>query len=117
MPQASQYRIKVNTDGSIKIPNKSSDLNISAYDMEHAKYFRDTKRPGGQIVEMEVPKWYDDFLNENIVPQEGYKTNLKNQGGTAPKLVDPTTPGTSYELPAPWIEWLEEYTIGSRIIP
>lgn len=29
---------------------------------------------------------------------------------TAPKLVDPTTPGVSYELPAePWIEWLEEY--------
>lgn len=37
------------------------------------------------------------------------KKNPLNQGGTAPKIVDKTTPGNSYELPAPWSEWLEEY--------
>ncbi|WP_054847172.1 hypothetical protein [Acetivibrio straminisolvens] len=65
---------------------------------------------------MEVPKWFDDLLKENLVPQQGYKTNINNQGGTAPKVTDPKTPGTSYELPAPWIEWLEENIINYRII-
>ncbi|WP_200880588.1 hypothetical protein [Clostridium drakei] len=32
-----------------------------------------------------------------------------NQGGTVRKIVDQTTPGNSYELPAPWIEWIDEF--------
>lgn len=117
MPRASQKRIIVNENGTIKISNKDADLNISAYDLEHAKYFRDTKRPGGEIIEMEVPKWFDDFLRGNLVPQEGYRSNILNQGGTAPKLVDPTTPGTSFELPTPWVQWLEEYATNAKVIP
>jgi hypothetical protein len=31
-----------------------------------------------------------------------------NQGGTVPKIVDPTTPGRSYEFPAPWIHLNED---------
>ena len=115
--QTSQYRIIINGDGSISIPNKNADLNISAYDLEHAQYFRDTARPGGEIVEFEVPKYLDDLIKENVVDQYGYTKNPLNQGGTAPKLVDPTTPGVSYELPSsPWLEWLEEYAHSSKII-
>ena len=115
--QTSQFRIISNQDGSISIPNKSADLNISAYDLEHARYFRDTARPGGEIVEFEVPKYLDDLIKENLVDQYGYTKNPLNQGGTAPKLVDPTTPGTSYELPSSsWLEWLEEYGNSSKKI-
>lgn len=53
--------------------------------------------------------------NENAIPQKEYKSNALNQGGTAPKIVDPTTPGNSYELPALWIEWIEEYAKNGRI--
>ncbi|TWG83214.1 hypothetical protein L604_001100000350 [Bacillus subtilis J27] len=108
--KTSQYRIKVNSDGSIAIPIKNADLNISAYNLEHAKYYRDVARPGGEIVEFKVPKEIDDLIKETVIDQYGYTKNPRNQGRTAPKLVDPTTPGVSYELPAePWIEWLEEY--------
>jgi len=115
--QTSQFRIIPNSDGSISIPNKGADLNISAYDLEHAQYFRNTARPGGEIVEFSVPQYLDDLIKGNLVDQYGYTTNPLNQGGTAPKLVDPTTPGTSYELPSsPWLEWLEECGYSSKII-
>jgi hypothetical protein len=115
--QTSQFRISINPDGSISIPNKKADLNISAYDLEHAQYFRDTARAGGEIVEFQVPKHLDDLIKENLVDQYGYTKNPLSQGGTAPKLVDPTTPGTSYELPSsPWLDWLEEYGHSSKII-
>ena len=38
------------------------------------------------------------------------------QGGTAPKLTDTSTPGRSYELPAPWSEWIEEAATNVKII-
>ena len=52
-----------------------------------------------------------DFIDENAIPQAGYRTNPLNQGGLAPKHVDSTTPGKSYELPPIWAEWLEEVAI------
>lgn len=63
-----------------------------------------------------MPKWFDDFLQENAIPQINYKTNPLNQGGTVPKITDITTPGNAFELPAPWIEWLEEYGENARIV-
>nr|WP_179190322.1 hypothetical protein [Enterococcus sp. 4G2_DIV0659] len=56
------------------------------------------------MIEIEVPKWFDDFVQENMIPQAGSKTNPANQGGTAPKLTDPTTPGVSVEFPPLWSE-------------
>ena len=113
-PNASRTRINVDNSGNISIPNKTANLNISTGDAEHANYFLNKRGPNAEIVEFDVPKWFDDFLKENAIPQKGYKSNPLNQGGTAPKVVDPTTPGTSYELPAPWIEWLEEYATNGR---
>jgi hypothetical protein len=114
--QSSQPRIKVNEDGSISIQDKKSDLNVSIDNGEHSKYFNEVKRGGtGEIVEFDVPKWFDDFLKENTVPQNNYTKNPLNQGGTAPKLVDPNMPGNAFELPAPWAEWIEEYAKNARI--
>ncbi|MCM1145139.1 MAG: LXG domain-containing protein [Blautia sp.] len=112
---ASRIRIEVNADGTINIQNKKANLNISIDSGEHSDYYLNKRGGDAQIVEVEVPKWFDDFLQENAVPQVGYKTNSLNQRGTAPKITDIRTPGNCYELPAPWIEWLEEYGMNARI--
>ncbi len=109
MPKASQVRIVSDENGKLLIPNKDANLNVSAGSREHAEYFLKQRGNGAEIADVEVPKWFNDFVKENAVPQYKYNSNPLNQGGMAPKVVDPTTPGTSYELPAPWIEWLEEY--------
>lgn len=113
---ASQVRIEVNADGTISIPNKDANLSISIDNGEHAEYFLNKRGGDAQIVEVDVPKWFDDFLQENAIPQVNYTTNPLNQGGTAPKITDITTPGNCFELPAPWIEWLEEYGSNARIV-
>ena len=111
----SQYRVTINQDGTISIPNKNADLNVSAYELDHALYFRDAKRPGGEIIEFEVPLYLDELIRGNSIQQHGYRSSPFNQDGMAPKLVDPTTPGTSYELPAsPWLDWLEEYAHSAK---
>lgn len=114
-PNASRTRIIIDENGNVRIPNKKSNLNVSTGNDEHAKHFLNIRGSNAKIVEFDVPKWLDDFINENAIPQKGYKSNPQNQGGTAPKIVDPTTPGNSYELPAPWVEWLEEYAKNGRI--
>ena len=109
MPKASQVRIVSDENGEILIPNKDANLNVSAGSREHAEYFLNQRGNGAEIVEVELPQWFDDFVKENAIPQYNYNSNPLNQNGMAPKVVDPTTPGTSYELPSPWVEWFEEY--------
>lgn len=113
---ASQVRIEVNADGTISIPNKDANLCVSIDGGEHAEYFLNKRGGDAHIVEVDVPKWFDDFLQENAIPQVNYRMNPLNQGGAAPKITDITTPGNSFELPAPWIEWLEEYGGNARIV-
>ena len=62
----------------------SGTLNISIGDSSHAQHFLDIR---------------------------GGNADPLNQGWLAPKRVDPTTPGRSYELPSMWAEWLEEVAI------
>ena len=112
----SQQRVIIDKDGNVYIPNKEGKLNISIDNGEHSQYYVSTKRPGADIYEFEVPKWFDDFVKENAIPQQGYRSNPLNQGGTAPSLNDPSTPGTCIEFPAPWIEWIEEYSSNGRVI-
>lgn len=107
-PKASRKLIDVDADGDVSI--KNGTLNISTGDSTHADYFL-SKRPGAQVYEFEVPKWFDDFVRENAIPQQNYNANPMNQGGLAPKTVDPTTPGQSYELPPIWTTWLNEVAI------
>ena len=106
----------MNPDETISIPNKDANLSISIDGGEHAEYFLNKRGGGAQIVEIDVPKWFDDFLQENAIPQINYKRNPLNQGGAAPKITDITTPGNCFELPAPWMEWLEEYGGNAGIV-
>ncbi len=114
--QVSRERIMIKSDGSVIIPDKSSMLYVSAYDIEHAIYYRDVARKGGTIVEFKVPKELDELIQENAIPQFHASQNPRNQGGMAPQIVDPMTPGTSYGLPEPFIEWLEEYASSAKIL-
>ena len=69
------------------------------------------------MLTFKVPKWLDDFANEYAIPDLKYNINPKNQGKTVPRIVDPKTPGGGkYGYPAPWIEWIEEYGYGGRIL-
>ena len=114
---SSQQKITVNDDGSIAIANKEKNLNISIDNGEHSNYFKNEVRGNeSYTVEFEVPKWFDDLLQDNTISQEGYRSNPMNQGGTAPKLTDTSTPGRSYELPAPWSEWIEEVATNGKIV-
>jgi filamentous hemagglutinin len=53
----------------------------------------------------------DDFIRAEAIPQKGYRKNPLNQGGLAPKIVDPHQPGFSVELPSISAEWLQEVAI------
>nr|WP_315985614.1 RHS repeat-associated core domain-containing protein [Xenorhabdus bovienii] len=108
-PNASYHRIKIDKDGNPKIQNAT--LNISIGDTKHAEHFKKIRGDDAELVSFEIPKWLDDFIKENAIKQKGYKTNPLNQGKLAPKIVDPSTPGDSYELPGIWTKWLEENAI------
>lgn len=114
----SQERILVDSEGNVYINNPDSNLNVSIDNGEHSQYFLKNHRPGGEIVEFDVPKWFDDMVKEFQIPQECASTNPMNQGGMAPKVVDPTKVknGRCIEFPPPWIEWLNEYAKNGRII-
>ncbi|WP_280190170.1 hypothetical protein [Delftia sp. PS-11] len=107
-PLASRQLITIDANGNPVI--SKTTLNVSVGDPVHAEYFL-SKRPGADITSFDVPKWMGDFIEEQAIPQVGYRTNPANQGGLAPKLVDPTTPGRSYELPDVWAKWLEEVAV------
>ncbi len=107
-PKASWNHIEIDANGNPLINNTT--LNVSIGNVEHAKYFQ-SLRPGSNITSFEIPKWMDDFIQGEAIPQVNYRSNSLNQGGLAPKIVDPTTPGRSYELPSIWTKWLEETAI------
>ncbi len=108
-PNASHHRIRVDDAGNPKIQNAT--LNISIGDTKHAEHFKNIRGGDAEIVSFEIPKWLNEFIKENAIPQKGYKTNPLNQKGMAPKIVDPTTPGDSYEFPKVWTKWLEENAV------
>lgn len=106
----SQERVVVDSAGDATIQGQGQ-LNVSLGDRSHAVYYRDTRRPGGEIVSFEIPTWLSDFIKEEAIPQFRYGANPRNQRGMAPKIVDPSTPGYSVELPQPWVDWVREYAV------
>ena len=106
----------IDNDGNVYISDKKAKLNVSIDNGEHAQYYIENKRPGTDIYEFDVTKWFDDMVQEYTIPQEEYKKNPLNQGGTVSSLNDITTPGKCVEFPAPWIEWMEEYASNGRAI-
>jgi hypothetical protein len=80
-PNASRFRISVNVDGSISIVNKSANLNVSVAS-EHAYYFQGIRGSNSEIVQFDLPNWFDAFVAESAIIQYGYTKNPANQGGT-----------------------------------
>ncbi|GAA4457585.1 hypothetical protein [Rurimicrobium arvi] len=88
-------------------------INVSTGSMEHVNHFM-SLRPNSTVISFDVPKWLDEMVQEYAIPQKGYNKNPLNMKGMAPKIVDPTTPGLSYELPSEWAKWFQEnYVKGS----
>ena len=85
----SQNLLTVEPNGNLTFNSTSNNLNLSTSTREHADYFIDCCRPGGKIVEFEVPKSLDIQMKEAAVPQYKATQNLQNPNGTAPKIVDP----------------------------
>jgi hypothetical protein len=106
----SGHKHATDADGNPIISSGSKNLNISIGDSSHADYFQ-TLRPGSTVTSFDIPSWLDDMIQESAIPQDFYRSNPANQGGLAPKIVDPTTPGRSYELPSPWGQWLQENAV------
>jgi hypothetical protein len=102
---------------SKKINNTASDLNISTNNKYHADSFVRNKRPGGETIEFDVPKWLDDQIKVSAVPQYKAPSNLKNLTGDAPEIVDFMQTGNPFELPSKWHKLIEQnYIKGSAKI-
>ena len=101
--------IKIDTSGNIKIVEGT--LNVSIGDTTHAEHFAALRGGDVAVYSFEIPKSTADLIESNAIPQANYRTNPLNQGKTAPKIVDPPTPGKSYELPSKWAKILEENAI------
>jgi hypothetical protein len=107
--QSSQFHIDIDpSTGSVIINDVT--LNVSVGDLAHAQYFQ-SLRPGSQIFSFELPRSVDDLIKTQAQPQFKYSMNPLNNGGQAPKIVDPTTPGNSLELPPNWAQILEDNLI------
>jgi hypothetical protein len=116
-PNESQNHVNINNTGKVKI-GTVKNLNVSVGDAAHAEYFAKLrmKQYTGvgdcpAVYSFEIPAWAANFMIGNAIPQKGYRSNPLNQNGLAPKVNDPTTPGASLELPAPWSNWLQEVHI------
>jgi hypothetical protein len=72
-PLASRQHIALDADGNPRI-NRTT-LNISIGDPEHAQYFLSQRRPGGEITSFEIPRWMDDFIQGEAIPQANYRAN------------------------------------------
>lgn len=107
--QSSQFHIEINPSTGFVVINDVT-LNVSVGDLAHAQYFQ-SLRPGSQIYSFELPRSVEDLIKTQAQPQFMFSTNPLNNGGQAPKIVDPTTPGNSLELPPNWAQILEDNLI------
>jgi hypothetical protein len=112
--QVSQELIDVLPDGNLVFNKTQNALNLSTDNLEHALDYIKRERPGGKIVEFEVPKSIDDQMKAAAVPQYKATQNLLNPDKIAPKVVDPNLPGNPFELPSYWHQIIQQnYIVGS----
>lgn len=115
--------LKVNEDGTLSVngelPKKKFYVSTGT---DHANYFKDLRGEGSYIVEADLPKYYDDLVKENAIPQFKYTKNKLNQGGMAPEMADRSVfrknnlEGEAFGLPRPMSEWFVEYAQNARIV-
>ena len=115
-PNRSREFLKCSKDGGLDL---SSHRNIYIGDMEHMTYFllkrlgiehigefnEECKERNIHVIEMTVPYWYPYLLSNYAVRQ------FESKGNSYPKLVDKTTPGSSYGIRGEWSKLLKECCI------
>ena len=77
--------------------------------------FLHTSRLGGTIIEFEVPKWLDDKLKMEAIPQHKAGSNPLNNN--SPQIVDYVQPGHPFGIKESWQTQIESnYITGSAKI-
>lgn len=110
----SQYRITANSDGSISInPGCAGQLCVSVGNADHATYYLTNKRPDGSVVVFDVDAKLHKEIMEKAVPQRPVPGVPRDP--SAPKVVDPSKPGTALELPRMWEALLERGSSNARV--
>ena len=110
----SQYRITANSDGSISInPGCAGQLCVSVGNADHATYYLTNKRPDGSVVVFDVDAKLHKEIMEKAVPQRPVPGIPRDP--SAPKVVDPSKPGTALELPRMWEVLLEKGSSNARV--
>ncbi|MEW4367847.1 hypothetical protein [Aliikangiella maris] len=69
----SKFLIAIDESGNTQI--KSDRLNISIGDESHADHFL-TLRPGAEVVSFKIPKWMDEFIEQESWAQYGVISHI-----------------------------------------
>ncbi|MEL6971742.1 MAG: hypothetical protein AAFO02_16365, partial [Bacteroidota bacterium] len=115
----SRELLTVEPNGNLTFNDKSRELYFSTDDLDHANYyvtgqgvnilgdFKDVTppRPGGVIIEFEVPRWLDDQMKSEAIPQHRAGSNPLNNN--SPQIVDPTQPGHPFGIKEAWQTLIE----------
>ncbi|WP_408981245.1 hemagglutinin repeat-containing protein [Pseudomonas sp. B21-028] len=110
----SQYRITANADGSISInPGCVGQLCVSVGNADHANYYLTNRRQDGSVVVFDVDANLHREIMANAIPQEPIPGIPRDP--SAPKIVDPSKPGTALELPKMWESLLEKNSSNARV--
>ncbi len=114
-------------NGNMSFADKTKELYFSTDNLDHAKYYvdgtgtningklvtkRPPNRPNGTIIEFEVPKWLDDKLKKDAIPQHKSGSNTLNNN--SPQIVDYNQPGNPFGIKESWQTLIERnYIKGS----
>jgi len=124
---SSRELIIAEPDGSLTFTDKDRELYISTDDMDHAIYFitgigvnfngdlitrNPPNRINGTIIEFEVPKWLDNQMKGEAIPQ--HRATLNSLSNNSPQIVDYTQPGHPFGIKKHWQTLIEQnYIQGS----
>ena len=105
----SRELLEVTPANNLVFTDKTIDLYISTDNVDHANYYLKNNRKGGLIIEFEVPKWLDDEMKLDALPQE--------VSGSKPSLVDYNQTGHPFGINTYWQNKIEaDYIRGSAKI-
>ncbi|WP_155854885.1 fibronectin type III domain-containing protein [Cellulophaga baltica] len=123
----SRELLTIEPNGNMSFADKTKELYFSTDNLDHASYYvhgqgtningkalnkTPANRPNGEIIEFEVPKWLDDKLKQEAIPQ--YKSGLNTLNDNSPQIVDYNQPGNPFGIKMSWQTLIEEnYIKGS----
>jgi len=116
--QTSQERIELFKNGDIGIAD-GDELYISTGSMAHAIFYANgippyypASRPGGQIISFEIPRWLDEQMKSESIPQHSASSNnFNSRTNPRPQMVDPNRPGDPFGISENWINLFLQYYI------